>query len=135
MANTDIVRYAGDTYPTAVRIKINGVPVDLSAGWLVDLRYKDGNTIHIIDCAIEDAYNGLVHVYPHARLESDTTRLTNDQFVTDKEAAADATLTSNQVFTSGPAEYVYRVVRHKKYTNYEETMTHLSGVIKILEAI
>jgi len=134
MADNNIIRYAGDTYPTTIIIKVNGIPVDLSKDWQVDLRYKDGGVLRIVDCVIADPHSGLVYIYPHSRVENAGYELTPDKFVTDDEATADPSKVSNQCWTSA-GEYEYSVVRHKKFGTYEEKMTHLVGKIKILEAV
>jgi len=61
---SDIIRPAGDTYPSKTTIRINGVPIDLT-GWNVDVRYKKGAEEYIIDCVITDNKNGRVNIYPH----------------------------------------------------------------------
>ena len=76
--NTDIVRYAGDTYPTKIELTLNGIAMNLD-GWSVicrvevPLRNADGvivNVLQIIDCVITDSSLGKVSLYPNARYMS-----------------------------------------------------------------
>ena len=122
MAKSDIVRYAGDTYPNSIVLKVNGVPIHLSSDWDYELRYKDGDQIRVIDCVIADAENGILYIYPHSRLETDPKLFPND-------------FNDNNKCWTKAGEYPYRLLRKKNFNGYVEQMTHLVGIIKILEAI
>lgn len=137
MTVSDIARFAGDTYPSKTTIKVNGVPTDLT-GWDVNLRYRlDDGTVKVIDCIIADYKNGKVYIYPHHRNVTDAPLL-NEDFITDEMAGTDDGSggvygDSNQCWTNADegSAYPFSIVRKKKFADYEEVMTHASGIVYI----
>jgi hypothetical protein len=138
---SNIVRRAGDTYPTKVTLKIGGVPINLDE-WRVELRYKDTNgLIKVIDGLPSDVREGKILIYPHAR-NTDDEPLAYEDFISNDMEGKDIPDTdpteqygaSNQVWDEDEAnhEYPYHVVRLKKYGEYIEEQTHIVGKIQLL---
>ncbi len=148
LKSKNIVRYAGDTYPTKIYIKVNGVPIDLHK-WNVDLRYKtaDGRKM-VVSCDQLKATEGLVGIYPHAREYASNTDLYDENKrvpfskheSTESQAAEteDDSIAPNQVWDEGEGgnEYPYAVVRWRRYEDgYIEEMTHASGKIILVKRL
>jgi len=142
VTSSDIIRRAGDTYPTKSVIKINGVPIDIT-GWEVEVRYKTSNGTKVIDCIKNDAKNGKVLIYPHARDEG-ADKLSTKDYISNDMVGKDIPNTSpvrqyeqadvNQVWDEDEEnkEYPFYIVRWKKFDNYIEEHTHNVGTIRLL---
>ena len=141
--SSDIVRIAGDTYPSKSIVSINGIPIDLT-GWNVDVRYRKDNKEWIVNCVISDPLNGLVNIYPHGRKKEDIpqgSRLLPDDFVTAESREfwiegnggnATGAPEINQVWDEDEksSKYPFYLVRYKEYEEgYLEEMTHTTGFI------
>ena len=134
--STNIIRRAGDTYPSKAFIEVNGVPVNLD-DWHVDLVYKKPITgtqdyeEWVINGVITDHKKGIVNFYPHGRLyndykAADYVPLTPSNFIMTGEAGA------NQVWDTNEASgaYPFYILRWRKFEdNYIEEMTHNVGVV------
>ena len=93
--SNNIIRYAGETYPSKSTIKIKGTPMNLEDGWRVEIRYKvpTGTTLPnghgeateetelVIDGVLTDPQIGKFNIYPHARLVGDNI-LTPENYIT-----------------------------------------------------
>jgi len=124
---SDIVRAAGDTYPSKTVIKIGGVPVDLR-GWHVDLRFKKDNEEWVINCMITDQRAGKVSIYPHARRRVDITD--PEVILNPSEYKMTGEDGANQVWdeVDAGAHYPFYIVRWKTFDDgYTEEMTHTTG--------
>jgi len=138
----DIVRLAGDTYPTKVRLKINGIPVDIT-DWTILLKYKDNNGVtKIVNCIISDATSGLILIYPHASNAGEEL-LTYPDFISHDMALKDPSLVANQVWDEDESSsiYPYHIVRVRAFDSamkgsdnkYIEEQTHLTGRVVLLD--
>ena len=148
MANAvsnNIIRYAGETMPSKSVIKLQGVPLDVSDDWRIEVRYKvPPNTVLpggygiatvptelVIDAVIVDSHNGKFNIYPHARMVGDEP-LTPDKYITSEvrdklieanDGSEDGVPYVNQVWDDdevaavggGGLEYPFYIVRIKDY--------------------
>ena len=143
--SNDIIRYAGDTYPTKTEIQINGIGINIDK-YNVDLRYiKPDGSVYIVDCVKMDSARGLIGVYPHARRcdscdrYNEALRLTPDRFESNESQNAETNndgIAPNQVWDEDEAGQVYRysIVRWRQFEDgYIEEMTHASGKIILLD--
>jgi len=134
--DTDIIRMAGDTWPTKDILKIGGVPINLT-DWNVELRYKDElAVIHVIDCIISDPKGGSILIYPHARLVGDEPLEFKDYISAEMISDTTNTFTSddvNQVWDEDEAnnKYSFFIVRWKGFGFYREEYTHTVGKIEL----
>jgi len=124
----NIVRYAGDTYPTKVVIKINGVPIDLK-GWDVNLRYMDENdNVRVVDCKIADPESGKVLIYPHDR--PDYNRIESDSDVID--IAPSEFVTNSMLYMYDRLRYLsVTEAEIQSYLNNDGTMSGNDILVKL----
>ena len=126
--NSDIVRKAGDTYPSKSVITVNGVPIDLT-DWTVDARYMKDGVEWVINCVITSPKKGLVSIYPHGRVRS---LIPAGDVLHPTDYVMSGDVGSNQVWDEDEADttYPFYIVRLRTYTDgYVEEMTHNSGSI------
>jgi len=159
--SNNIIRYSGETLPSKSTIKINEVPMDLSDGWRVEVRYKVpegtilpgghgaaiGITVLVIDGVLTDPQKGKFNIYPHARLVGEEV-LTPSKYITSElrnsmiESAGgleDGIPQVNQVWDDDEAElaggslsYPFYTVRVKEFDDgYLEEQVHNVGTIQI----
>ena len=146
-----IVRFAGDTYPNTIVIKINGVPIDIT-GWHIFMTFKEvgGTTRKVVDGIVSNPREGRVKFYPFCRNENEPPLAFKD-FVTDQmQIAAAGAMTSNQCWNIPNKNYTFSVKRKRIYDapkwneynngqysdiDFEEVMTHLVSNIYILDSV
>lgn len=134
----NLVRYAGDTNPEKMILKINGAAIDLE-GWNVVFRYNKDGLIREIDCSLMASNTGEILVHPHDRGVGEPNIIAK---ITDDMAFEDNSLTSNQCWTKDESDRIYdfSVIRKRKFNDgldveYEEQMTHRTGKIILLSRV